>query len=87
MSSPYTEQELNKLTVAELQILIKQNKWKIRRSKLRKAEYIANIIAVTTPQADNPKENPLEKLAKVAAVTKPKTKKHKPRVVRWHAIT
>ena len=81
MQNTYKWEELSKLTVPELQNLIKENKWKIRRSKLRKAEYIANIIAVTTPQAEKPKENSLEKLAKVAAVTKAKPKKQK---VRWH---
>ncbi len=83
--SRYTWDELSKLTVPELQVLIRENKWKIRRSKLRKAQYIANIIAVTTPQSEKPLENPLEKLAKVAAVTKAKPKaKAKQKVVRWH---
>ena len=87
--SRYTWDELSKLTVPELQVLIRENKWKIRRSKLRKAQYIANIIAVTTPQADTPekiKENPLEKLAKVAAVTKAKPKAKAKQKVRWHAL-
>ena len=87
--SKYKWEELSKLTVPELQVLIRENKWKIRRSKLRKAEYIDNIIAITTPQADTPekpKENSLENLAKVAAVTKHKPKlKPKPKQkVRWH---
>ena len=83
MQNTYTWEGLSKLTVPELQTLIKENKWKIRRSKLRKAEYIANIIAVTTPSdtPEKPKENSLEKLAKVAAVTKAKPKKQK---VIWH---
>ena len=83
--SRYTWDELSKLTVPELQVLIRENKWKIRRSKLRKAEYIANIIAVTTPQSEKPLEKPLEELAKVAAVTKHKPKsKATQKVVRWH---
>ena len=82
MQNTYTWEGLSKLTVPELQALIKENKWKIRRSKLRKAEYISNIIAVTTPQAEKPKENSLEKLAKVAAVTKAKPKPKQK--VRWH---
>jgi hypothetical protein len=85
--SRYTWEELSKLTVPELQVLIRENKWKIRRSKLRKAEYIANIIAATTPQSEKPLEKPLEELAKVAAVTKHKPKTKKKKVVRWHPLT
>lgn len=81
MPNPYTAEELNKLTVAELQVLIKENKWKIRRSKLRKAQYIANIIAVTNP--DKSKE--LDKLAAEAALKKPKKMKPK-KIVRWHPM-
>ena len=86
MTNPYTEEALNKLTIPELKVLIKENKWKIRRSKLRKAQYIANIIAVTTPKEvpDKPKQKALDELAKAAALKKPK-KKNK-RVVRWHPL-
>jgi hypothetical protein len=76
MSSLYTEDELSKLSVKQLQQLIKDKGLKTRRSKLRKAQYIANIIAVTTHE----EQKKLEKLD--TEVTKIKKKK----IVRWHPV-